>query len=125
MSTKLQLRFEDLEVESFETTPRGEADKEGTVVGLALASDASCALVPCGPEDGDTFCGTVCLTIGTVTCNTCGSSCGGTCANTCGGTCGSTCGGTCGFTCGTVTCGFTCGTACATGIAEPCEDPLL
>lgn len=69
---KFQLRLDDLEVESFDTTPLKEGSKEGTVYGMDSSPTAACT----------------CL--GTCTCPSdcsCPATCGGTCGNSCEGTC--------------------------------------
>lgn len=112
MSAKLQLRFDDLEVESFETTPGVGEGQDGTVVGLAgQNTDLSCFPVDCDLVEGAS-CGTACpnQTVG----STCGGSCGGSCVNTCLSTCGGTC---------SPSCSVSCGTVCATELLGPCDVP--
>ncbi len=80
---KLKLSLDDLEVESFETTPE-IADTKGTVVGYGggTAWGETCVASECGS------CGGTCF-------ETCGNTCGGTCGRSCGGSCVNTCLGTC------------------------------
>ena len=109
---KLVLNFNDLQVESFDTTPASEEQGDGTVFGLTAGGDTTGpgVICTCTTEGQECLCGigdTCGLTCGT-TCTTCSASCGGTC-NTCGSSCGGTCN-TCGTACGTLN--LTCGTAC-------------
>ena len=90
---KMKLNLDELQVESFDTTPERSRKAAGTVQGFGLDTvEIISCVFPCGGSD------------------TCGGSCGGTCndptcstcaGNTCEGTCGgNTCGGTCnGLTC--------------------------
>ena len=98
---KLQLNLDQLQIESFDTSPETSSADEGTVYGLTGSGE---------PE----FCTELCThpLICGQTGNTCGNTCGGTCVNTCGNTCNASCNGTCsGNTCGS-SCGFTCGFTC-------------
>ncbi len=83
---KLKLDFEDLKVESFETSPEPEED-EGTAYGLLGHSDTSCLQIDCQCPTGTNTCATTC------TCSTCGGSCNGGCGS--GNTFGSTCPASC------------------------------
>lgn len=72
-SQKLRLRLDDLEVDSFDTTPRKGRAGEGTVYGFVTSLTAcnTCIVTDCS-------CATVCTC--QATCSyTCGASCGGTC----------------------------------------------
>jgi hypothetical protein len=87
---KLRLQLEDLQIDSFPTTP---AEKpKGTVFGEQCT------------------CYTQCTCPG---CPTCDASCNGTCEASCNGTCDASCGGTCDCgtwdtSCGGSTCDATC-----------------
>ena len=89
---KLRLHLEDLQIDSFQTTP---AEKpKGTVFGEQCT------------------CYTQCTCPG---CPTCDASCNGTCDASCNGTCDASCNGTCGVSCNyscDYTCGDTCGVSC-------------
>lgn len=91
-TSKMKLDLDELNVESFDTTPAEGQKGTGTVQGYYLGTIQiiSCLFACTDP-----------------TCNTCDASCGGTC-DTCDASCGGTCetcdGPTCGSTCG----GFTC-----------------
>jgi len=75
---KLRLDLDDLQVESFATTPEPRRDG-GTVFGQNHCT-----------------CYTQCTCPG---CPTCDASCNGTCGGTCDASCNGNCGGTCGHTC--------------------------
>jgi hypothetical protein len=78
---KLKLQLDDLQVDTFQTTP---AEKpKGTVFGEQCTCYTNCTCPGCP---------------------TCYASCNGTCGGTCDGTCGASCAGTCD------TCGDACGT---------------
>jgi len=90
---KLRLQLEDLQIDSFSTTPVQKKDK-GTVFGEQCT------------------CPTACTCPG---CPTCDPSCNGTCGASCGATCDFSCDGTCDELCipefsvgGGRTCGYTC-----------------
>ncbi len=81
---KIKLSLEDLEVESFTTTPEDPGKKRGTVVGFATAF--TCNTNGCHPEcTGDPTVPYTCpYTCDDMSCNpTCGVSCGGSCPDTC------------------------------------------
>ncbi len=125
---KIKLNLDDLQVQSFDTTPVGGAAARGTVHGHGDTNQVgSCT---CG---GDTCAGGACLVFGTdaatdccgtgtagggtfVTCETCAA----TCANTCANTCGASCNGTCAQTCA-ASCNGTCEAACSNGGTCPGE----
>ncbi len=89
---KIHLNLEDLEVESFATTPEDPAGSKGTVFGHVLTMQT----IDCDPQ---------CTDGGTTCADTCGASCGGTCDTcvTCAGSCQS-CGATCNSCGGGATC---------------------
>jgi len=72
---KLQLRLDDLRVDSFETLP--DAAERGTVLGNRAISDSTCFqdICTCDPTQGDTC-------NGGYTCATCAGTCQ-SCAETC------------------------------------------
>jgi hypothetical protein len=74
---KLRLKLEDLQIDSFSTTPVKK--EKGTVYGEQCT------------------CRTACTCPG---CPTCDASCNGTCDASCNGTCVASCNGTCGDSCG-------------------------
>jgi len=85
---KLRLTLEDLQIDSFSTTPVRRA--KGTVYGEQCT------------------CPTACTCPG---CPTCDATCGGTCAASCNGTCDASCDGGCGtydVSCGGYSCDPTC-----------------
>lgn len=84
---KIRLDFNDLTVESFQTTPERSAQKLGTVHAYGCCPICCCDPCCCSP------------------CDTCCD----TCANTCANTCGSTCGITCDFSCDCETLPVQCG----------------
>jgi hypothetical protein len=90
---KLRLKLEDLQIDSFSTTPVKK--EKGTVYGEQCT------------------CPTACTCPG---CPTCDASCNGTCGASCNGTCDASCNDfTCGDTCNCETvmsCGDTCGYTC-------------
>jgi hypothetical protein len=93
---KLRLTLEDLQIDSFSTTPVKK--EKGTVYGEQCT------------------CPTACTCPG---CPTCDASCNGTCGATCGGTCDASCNGTC--DCGTwdYSCdGNTCYAGCPTFVTQ-------
>jgi hypothetical protein len=85
---KLKLKLEDLQIDSFSTTPVKK--EKGTVYGEQCT------------------CPTACTCPG---CPTCDASCNGTCAASCNGTCDASCDGTCGDTVD-LSCGDSCNGAC-------------
>ena len=98
MSKKLSLSLDDLQVESFHTTPEKKKEGQGTVYGYITQDLTLCD---------------------TCTDSTCGSTCDSTCSSTCSSTGGSTCSSTCSSTCDS-TCDSTCsgcggGTTCLGG----------
>jgi len=88
---KMKLSLDDLKVESFQTTPENDADREGTVFGFISPGPGN----TCDPGCTDTL----------------QASCNGTCDDPTCSTCGSTCGSSCG--CPPVTCIQLCGTVFA------------
>ncbi len=86
---KLKLHLEDLQIDSFQTTP---AEKpKGTVFGEQCTCYTQCTCPGCPTCDAS-----------------CNGSCDASCNGTCGASCGATCGGTCDWTCGGDTCDYTC-----------------
>jgi hypothetical protein len=87
---QLKLHLEDLQIDSFQTTPPERP--RGTVFGEQCTCHTACSCPGCP---------------------TCDASCNGTCAGSCYGSCGDTCdnscGGTCDYSC--YTCDYTCGEA--------------
>jgi hypothetical protein len=81
---KLRLHLEDLQIDSFHTTP---AEKpKGTVFGEQCTCYTQCTCPGCPTCDAS-----------------CNGTCGGTCNASCNGTCDASCNGTCGtgdWTCG-------------------------
>lgn len=96
---KLNLRLEDLAVESFETTAEG-APRRGTVRGAQM-SQTTCVQIICdcqtnGAECDTADCGTFDCPVETDA-RTCGASCTFFCSHTCPvNTCAYTCGDSCG-----------------------------
>ena len=80
---KKKLNFDDLKVESFQTTPENDESGKGTVFGYAYTEDTLCVGSTCG---------------WTCTCITCTPTCGWTCGHTSYNTCAASCD-TCGSTC--------------------------
>jgi hypothetical protein len=90
MRSKLKLDLDELQVESFDTTP-GEHRREGTVFGQQCTCYTQCTCPGCPTCDAS-----------------CNGTCGGTCDASCNGTCGGTCANSCYGTCGEYTC-YGCG----------------
>ncbi len=114
---KLKLSLDDLEVESFETTPE-ITDTKGTVMGYGVngfedtcPTECTCDTCVC-PGTGGNSCGGTCVSTCVSTCGTCGGTCGNTCGNTCDGTCLATC------FCPPGPSGDTCWAGCS--ISNPC-----
>lgn len=80
---KKKLSLDDLEVESFQTTPDAAEPAKGTVFGFAETEDTLCVNSTCGY---------------TCTCATCVATCAWTCGHTSSQTCAASCM-TCGSTC--------------------------
>src|SRR3712207_2363061 len=101
---KLRLELEDLQIDSFSTTPVKK--EKGTVYGEQCT------------------CPTACTCPG---CPTCDASCNGTCDASCNGTCDASCNGTCGDSCGCGTwdscysCYYGCETYATRGGERGCE----
>ena len=102
---KLQLNLDQLQIESFDTSPEVGSANEGTAYALRGESfkPEFCTLFCTGSPRCVSCDGFTCAETCSGTCS--GSTCEGTCGSTCDGTCneatcGSTCGGTCGLTCG-------------------------
>jgi hypothetical protein len=102
---KLRLQLEDLQIDSFQTTP---AEKpKGTVFGEQCTCYTQCTCPGCPTCDAS--------------CNgTCDASCNGTC-NCSGATCDASCYGTCEWTCDYGQCGGTETQATAAGPHQACQ----
>jgi hypothetical protein len=93
---KLKLRLDDLQVDTFQTTPVQK--QKGTVFGEQCT------------------CWTNCTCPG---CPTCDASCNGTCGASCNGTCGDSCYGSCAWTCE-----YTCEYSCGGNTCDTSPDPV-
>ena len=90
---KLKLKLEDLQIDSFSTTPVKKG--KGTVYGEQCTCPTACTCPGCPTCDAS--------------CNgTCGASCGGTCDASCNGSCGDSCECTWDPSCGGQSCNYTC-----------------
>ena len=88
---KLKLRLDDLQVDTFQTTPVEK--QKGTVFGEQCT------------------CRTQCTCPGCYTCDaSCNGTCGASCNGTCGATCDASCYGSCDYTCdcSNFSCNYTC-----------------
>ena len=91
---KLRLTLEDLQIDSFSTTPVKK--EKGTVYGEQCTCPTACTCPGCPTCDAS--------------CNgTCAASCNGTCDVSCNGSCGDSCDGcTWDASCGGMSCDYTC-----------------